>query len=459
MFGADTTTGLIAGEIRYDSQIAEWLASGDPDELAYRLTVEAVEEPDPSAEHKSLDSAIEQIPVGPFLGAILAQLDRTKLNGHDLVRTMKARERLVAHFQAGSLADVVEIAHSAAGDANSPADRIEEAAEFASDEIRAALTMTRRAADARLSLACDIRESLPRSWSLLDQGVIDLARAMVIVRGVAHLTEDEAREVVETVASRAPDLTTGQLAAWIRRLCIDNSPEKAAARYENALGARLLGIEQTEAGTGNVHILDIPIEDARAIGRRVNAHMISIRRAGDDRTHDQLRADIAVDLLLGADPSNGGRGLVEIRVDMTTLAGLDERAAEIPGLGPVVADVARKVADGQPRAEWRVVVTDDEGDIVDIITTSRRPSRALTRYVETTQPTCSFPGCRAPATQSDLDHLNPRQHGGPTSSANLGPKCRHDHILKDHGWAHRRDDGEDLWISPLGHTYVRARAP
>ena len=151
--------------------------------------------------------------------------------------------------------------------------------------------------------------------------------------------------------------------------------------------------------------------------------------------------------------------MVDIRVDMVTLAGLDEKAAEIPGLGPVIADVARKVADSQRRGEWRVTITDENGDLVDIVTTSRRPSKALSQYLEASQPTCSYPGCRAPATNCDIDHLRPWSEGGETSSRNTGPKCRHDHILKDHGWKHLRINGRDIWVSPLGHTYVTEKPP
>jgi protein involved in temperature-dependent protein secretion len=87
---------------------------------------------------------------------------------------MKAHERQVSHHQAGSMADAAEIAHTAPGDAGSPAERFQEAAEFASTEIRAALNMTRRAADNRLSWAMDLRERLPHVWEMLDQGVLDL---------------------------------------------------------------------------------------------------------------------------------------------------------------------------------------------------------------------------------------------------------------------------------------------
>lgn len=465
MFGTGVSAGLAAGEIRdneealFDEGYDDWLFGGGFDDYVYQLTVEAMPEPSEPAAGNRLPRGFDLIPPGPLLSAALAMIDRSKLNGYDLVRTLKAQERQVAHHQARAMADTVEISYTAPGTSESPAGRIEEAAEFASDEIRAALTLTRGAAEKRMCLASDVRERLPLLWEMLDKGLLDLPRTMVIVRGVSHLTDTEARQIMETVAERAPMLTTGQLAAWIRRLCVDNDPGRAKKRYERAIDERLLWIEQTINGTGNVHIFDIPIEDARAIGRRVNKHMISLQKTGDDRPHDQLRADIAVDMMLGFDPTLGGRGLVDMRVDMTTLAGLDEKSAEIPGLGPVIADVARKVADAQRKAEWRVTVTDEDGEVVDIVTTSRRPSAALSRYIEATQPTCSYPGCRMPAKDCDFDHLLPRSEGGETSSRNGGPKCRHDHILKDQGWQHRRVDGSDIWISPMGHTYVTEKPP
>ena len=58
----------------------------------------------------------------------------------------------------------------------------------AAAEIRAALRLTRRAADAELSLALDLRHRLPRVWRLLAAGDIDWRRARVITYGTAHLT-------------------------------------------------------------------------------------------------------------------------------------------------------------------------------------------------------------------------------------------------------------------------------
>jgi hypothetical protein len=66
---------------------------------------------------------------------------------------------------------------------------------------------------------------------------------------------------------------------------------------------------------------------------------------------------------------------IEVRVGLTTLIGLDERPGEIPGLGPVLAPVARAVVARQLRgAEWRFAVTDDDGHLLLAGVTRHRPS-------------------------------------------------------------------------------------
>ena len=56
------------------------------------------------------------------------------------------------------------------------------------------------------------------------------------------------------------------------------------------------------------------------------------------RPIDQLRADVICDLLEGRRTSQRA-GSIDIRVDLTTRAGLDDRSAELSGYGPVVADM------------------------------------------------------------------------------------------------------------------------
>ena len=407
----------------------------------------------------TLPPGVESIPPGPFLAVLLEHYDRRNLNGHDLVRLLKARERQVAHLQAGSYADIDEIAVAAPGDATSEVERLSEAAEFAADEIGAALNLTRRAAEFRSCESADLVDRLPQVWRMLDRGLIDLARARVFLRGTGHVSTEVARSVVAQLADAAPSLTTGQLAHRIRRLCMSTDPEDAAKRHNQAFDDRRFVIDVTEAGTANVHLLDIALADARAIGRKVNGYLISLKQeVRSGRHHDQLRADIGVDLLLGED-KHGKRGTVDIRVDLSTLARLDEEPGEIPGLGPVVADIARQIVDESHRARWRITVVNDDEQATHILTTRRRPTRAISDFIEATRPTCAHPGCRAPAVDCDLDHRNPWANRGPTSTLNLDPLCRHHHRLRHSGWDYRRTANGYEWVSPLGHEYVTRRDP
>ena len=69
---------------------------------------------------------------------------------------------------------------------------------------------------------------------------------------------------------------------------------------------------------------------------------------------------------------------------------------------------------------------------------------------------CTGPGCRRPAAQCDYDHNTPYEAGGRTCLCNGGPKCRHDHRLKqDPRWkVDQLRDGTFRWTTPSGRTYT-----
>jgi hypothetical protein len=425
------------------------------DQLAYELTCRELADGWVDEDRQVLPD-LESVPPGPFLLAILGSADRSRLNGFELVRLLRARERLVAHCQAGSMADTREMAYAVSGDADSAPDRLDAPFEFAADELRPALRLTRRAAENRMSLAFDMIERLPRVWELLAEGRIDLSRARVFADGTAHLSEKGAQAVVARLAVQAPRLTTGQLKARIRKLSVETDPDEAVKRFERRVEERRLWVEPTGDGTANLFLLDIPLVDAQVIRNRIHRHLISLpKETRQGRTVAQLQADIAVDLLQGSNPDSGtGKGSVDLRVALSTLCGRDDKAGFVDGMEPVAADIARQVADFSHDAEWRYTVTDDNGTIVHIGTIRRRPTKPLSRLVESLQPTCAGPGCRIPASQCDFDHLQPWVDLGVTSDRNGGPKCRHDHTLKGHHWTHRRVGRHDIWTSPLGHTYT-----
>ena len=65
---------------------------------------------------------------------------------------------------------------------------------------------------------------------------------------------------------------------------------------------------------------------------------------------------------------------IEIRVGLATLAGLDDRPAEIPGLGPVGAHLARDAVSAQRRGgSWKFAIVDANGYLLLAGPLRRRP--------------------------------------------------------------------------------------
>jgi hypothetical protein len=405
---------------------------------------------------------LELLPPGVLLGRALASVDRSELNGHDVVHLLRGRRRQISWLEADCLADMVELGHCPPSVPGSPPERTQVMEDHVADEVKMALVWTRRAAESMLDVAWQLVERLPRVWEALREGRIDLPRARVMAAGVAHLDEVVAREVAERMLSEAEELTTGQIRARLRRLCVEVDPDDAKRRYEEGLGQRRLRSELREEGTADLLGENLPTDKVAAIVSHIHEEARRRRRQGDARSMDQLRADIFLELLEGKHVGWGRRPVVDIRVDLETLLGLAERAGEIPGWGPVIADIARQLVDQQPDGEWRVVVTDpDTGAVLADGTTSRRPTTAQRRYLQARQTTCSNPRCRMPAHRSDIDHNRPWARGGATEVENLAPACRHDHMLLTvGGWTLEQPRaGVYVWTTRHGFRYTHHPRP
>jgi len=126
--------------------------------------------------------------------------------------------------------------------------------------------------------------------------------------------------------------------------------------------------------------------------------------------------------------------------------------------------------DGPPggNGTWRLRTPGDGPDLiitVDPITTDpcdhrheasgHDPGVKLRHLSQVRHATCTSPICRRPAAQCDVEHNTPYEAGGRTCLCNTGPKCRHDHRLKQHPrWkADQLPDGTFRWTTPTGRTY------
>ena len=84
------------------------------------------------------------------------------------------------------------------------------------------------------------------------------------------------------------------------------------------------------------------------------------------------------------------------------------------------------------------------------------PGVKLKHLSQVRHATCTSPVCRRPASRCDFEHNTPYEAGGRTCLCNGGPKCRHDHRLKQHPkWkVDQLPDGTFRWTTPAGRTYT-----
>ena len=113
----------------------------------------------------------------------------------------------------------------------------------------------------------------------------------------------------------------------------------------------------------------------------------------------------------------------------------------IPGGGPdlIVAIDTLDTRDCQHRYEAR----------------GHDPGVRLRHLSQVRHATCTSPVCRRPAADCDFEHNTPYEAGGRTCLCNGGPKCRHDHRLKQQpGWkVDQLPDGTFRWTTPAGRSY------
>jgi hypothetical protein len=85
------------------------------------------------------------------------------------------------------------------------------------------------------------------------------------------------------------------------------------------------------------------------------------------------------------------------------------------------------------------------------------PGVKLRHLAQVRHAACVSPVCRRPASQCDFEHNVPYETGGSTCLCNAGPKCRHDHRVKQHPrWkVEQLGDGSFRWTTPSGRSYTK----
>jgi Domain of unknown function (DUF222) len=443
----------------------DFLSSGEShdEDLGYRLTCLAMADGWVEDDRHLLPADLEHLPLA-YLGVVVRSVDRTRLNGHDAIRLMQAEARLESSHAAAKLATMAEVALSPPGDANSPVERSPSEAAYAACEIAAALTLTRRTAESQLMEAMSMTGRLSKVWERFANGDIDLRKTRDLVRSLGHLDQETIDTVLDKALGDAPNLTAGQLRARISRIVMETDPDGSRSSMTEGLEERHVTTHANPDFTGTLSVVSAhPMAIYRA-SRHIDDLARALKGAGDERHIDQIRADVAIDLLQGrcgcGKSKTSPGGSVHVTVELGTLTRLTDSPGHLDGYGPIISEIARKTVTETVDGKWTFQVTDN-GRPLATGTLRRRPGAAQRRHLNAVHRTCVFPGCRMPSHDCDLDHRRPFSSGGPTHNDNLEPLCRHHHMMRHHApWQlERRSDGGHVWTSPLRHTYATTRGP
>jgi hypothetical protein len=282
--------------------------------------------------------------------------------------------------------------------------------------------------------------SLPKLCDLFASGRIGPQHVRAAVEASTGLTDEVAYatydERMAAVAERvAPGAFGRRCRALRERLCADTLEQ----RHEAARQRRRVCVEPADDAMAWLSVYGPVLEIAQAEAR-LTAEARRLRALpGETRTLDQLRADLALQLLTSGgaasrEADDGAAGIEPVKTGAQpfVLIDADGRFAEILGHGPIPPSVAAKVLRDAP--SFRKVLADPIRPArLNLDTKRYRPTPDQRTWLTLRYGLDEDAAPYVPTsivTGAEVDHVIERQHGGPTNVANLAPWRPRLHRLK-----------------------------
>jgi len=336
-------------------------------------------------------------------------------------------------------------------------------------EISAQLGISRKRASAQMSDGQSLIERLPKLAAVFAAGQVDLRVITAAIYRTDLIIDEAALASVDAqLALKAPSwntLSREKVAEVVDWMVIEADADAVRVAAQRDLD-RHIQVRPGANGTAEIYG-QVRGPDAAVFDSALDALAATVCPE-DPRTTAQRRTDALTPLsaratsmaCLCGSPDCPAAGVevpsspvvINVIAEAATVAGTSTKPGYLPGYGAVPAATVAELANS---AALRPVPT--AKDLA--AEPNYRPSAGLTRFVQSRDLTCSFPGCDQRAVGCDIDHSVPYPHG-PTHPSNTGLKCRIHHLLKTFcGWNDRqRPDGSIEWTSPRGRTYTTAPA-
>jgi len=438
----------------------------------------------------------------------LVAIDPADLTPSSRIDYLSALERQNAWLQALMQRAIIAVAGINPSNPEKPWDGVDESER---EDIAAALRLSGGTAQMRIDVARTLVNHLPNTCSALAMGEISASHATVIAKETATAIRDGMSEfaiyqIEERALAHAEFHTPAQVANKVRTTIAKLAPEEFEQVVDRARETRRVSCYNEADGMATV-VAILPAQDAQTVMKSIEAYILKmnevdeknrsnylVNQKANDRecagsngagsngagsngeksatdtwsllSADNKRADALTSILSQALASNVDvvrphrrPVTVNVTIDLPTLLGLAENPGQLSGYGAIPASVARELASD---ATWKRFITDPQtGNLLDYGREKYEPPQALVDFLLARDRTCRFPGCRQPASRSDIDHAQSWETGGETKPENLGLLCRRHHRLKTHGrWDLVSNvDGSCEWTSPVGKKYFVPARP
>ena len=294
----------------------------------------------------------------------------------------------------------------------------------------------------------------PRSWAVFADGGMSVGAMRSLADVVDSVPLDAGVDaVLDTAAVENAALAPARFRHVLRRIRETLHPDSPENRHRAAVDSRRFSHDPADDGMSWLSLLT-----TAPLAVEIDARVESLARSlagvpGETRTLEQLRADVAADLLRADAPGVAPTSLsVGLTVPVMTLLGQSDEPAILEGYGPIDIETARELAAGAPSFH-RILTHPITGTVLDVDRTTYRPPADLKRWIRLRDQHCTFPGCGNPVRRCDLDHTVDWACGGPTAAGNLGLLCPRHHRLKHNtAWRVDRPPGSTaaVWTSPTG---------
>ncbi|WP_166870432.1 HNH endonuclease signature motif containing protein [Salinibacterium sp. ZJ450] len=374
------------------------------------------------------------------------------------------RQQTRAALEAEDARDLAELAQLVVAEAGPGADRgTARAMTYRSlaAELALATHLSDRTFQTRINTAETLVGDFPATLTALAAGTISIGHARVIMEAGFPIGDPEQRARYEhAVLERAETITPGRLGKQAQLAAARLGDVTFQDRHEKAVAERSVRIADVGDGMSEV-IHTVSTVFAVAMRDRLTQQAKAVKAANpaDPRTLDQIRADLACELMLTGQPTGhpeaphaagvGIRAEVSVVIPMLTLLGQGDEPATIAGAGPIGLQEALRLAGDAPT--WVRILTHPVSEQVLAVDTYR-PSAQLRRFLRARDGRCRCPSCMRAAIWSDIDHTLAREHDGPTQADNLACLCEGHHTLKHFpGWTVKQiSPGVLEWTSPHG---------